>query len=785
MASGTALLKFASFVEQIVAHKSSEQLSEILATSLPDLIRLSNARIYLCNTEETDIHTVLLIHNGNIQLPPKQSSSIVTSESFQRFSERYQTPFIELSGNCSENPLSSAPDDSTIKSSMQVPLGIGSDLLGAISIDSADFNYRNEDLSLLKQVAALISAFIVRNNEQEKLNKVNNRQQAYTSKLVLLNNLAAELSLVNDLKYALNKVSKAGNHLVDADRLSYVELSTDRQAVVITGLVAASSDEVGSRVPLNDSGLEGTLLRAEIRYCRLGPECSNKSEVRLYESGYRHVWSLPVMSKGKVRAALNVVTKSACQYVEDSTSTLSTLANILGTTLERLDALAETEKKHRQMDMLARTDTLTGLANRYEFESLLSSKIGESGGGNAKFQVAYFDLDWFKNINDTLGHGIGDSVLLHVAKRLRVILREGDIAARIGGDEFLLLISTELDESGFDDYLEQILAELKRPLRLGEQVLNLSISLGVALFPEHGRSASELIKNSDIAMYDAKNAGRDRVSYFDQRLSTAINYKVRLEKDLREAIAAEQLTVVYQPKFDCQNNRICSMEALVRWEHPLEGPVGPDVFIPIAEESNLMNEITAFVLTTSLQDLKHFQAVHNELTLAVNISAVEFTAQSNLLERVSEALRYTHSSPSALEIEITETALIRNPGRAQELLESLSAQGTRIALDDFGTGYASLTYLAQLPIDTIKIDRSFVDGLLEDQGKQAIVDGVATMARRMGVDLVAEGVETKEQLEWLLATGCHIMQGYLISKPLCKEKMIDFLHESNALVDVA
>lgn len=777
--SSDALLRFAALVEEMITRETEQEIFGILTEQLPKILPASRASIHLYCFRTKRIQTVGLFENV-AGTPAKIDGTWMDSMvDFDQYVAGRRRPSINLTSDAQGNVLYEHLHSRGIVSTMNAPLLVASELMGSINLGSTDTIYTHAELNLLNRVATMTATFMLRSRQLQTINRETDRQRDYSSKLELLNSLSTNLSLVADLPTALEQIARTGEELIDADRVSYCELTEDAKSVVISGLVADSTDAVGITIPIEECGFDSVFSTGEALYRKLESTSQHRGSASLYKSGFRHIWSLPIHSKGRVRAVLNLATKNAGLDIENTNAVVKTLGQLLSMTVERVDAQAEIEKKHQQMEILARTDSLTGLANRLEFENQLTHAIESAQAASSEFYVVYFDIDWFKNINDSMGHTVGDSLLCIVAKRLKARLHKEDLAARIGGDEFLLLIKRNPDTGNLNSYLEKVREELKKPVTLAGQEIGLTLSMGVVIYPEHGTTAVELVKNSDIAMYEAKRSGRDRISFFNNDLSVAIQRKLTLETALKKAVADNQLYMVYQPKYDCQTQTVTGLEALIRWEHPSEGLIGPDIFIPIAEEGQLMPAITEFVLASSLADMGLFRKFNANLKLAVNVSAVEFESQSSLLKRITRAIDASGLSPEVLEIELTETALLRKPQQAQALIESLAEQGFSIALDDFGTGYASLTHLTSLPIDTIKIDRSFVDGLLDDSGKQAVVDGVTTMANRMQAHIVAEGVETEEQLQWLLSNGCRTVQGYLISKPLHRDDMLEFLQQSS------
>lgn len=428
-----------------------------------------------------------------------------------------------------------------------------------------------------------------------------------------------------------------------------------------------------------------------------------------------------------------------------------------------------------QSPVTQRSDALTGLCNRTELRRRLQDSIDNAKVRNETIGVMFLDLDLFKLINDTLGHTVGDAMLRVVARRIESALDASHTVARVGGDEFIILLPGITDSDELRHIATAIVDSLKSPINSDAFELEIGASIGVCSFPKDGDSVDELIKNADIAMYQAKDLGRNRYHFYTSELGEALTRQVELSRALSSAIRNQEFHLVYQPQIDIDSGRIVSIEALLRWQHPEDGDIPPDVFIPIAESSGQISEITSWVLENALVSLASWRQLQPDLRVAINVSAREFSGSSRLIERVTEALEKSGLSPQSLELELTETALLSHPEKAAELVQQLSDAGIQLAIDDFGTGYASLSYLIQMPIDTIKIDRSFVTGLEDDRCKQAVVSGILTIAADMQLACVGEGVETSEQLCWLQQNGCQYAQGFLISKPCCASDLADLL----------
>jgi diguanylate cyclase (GGDEF)-like protein len=413
-------------------------------------------------------------------------------------------------------------------------------------------------------------------------------------------------------------------------------------------------------------------------------------------------------------------------------------------------------------------DELTGLANRTLFLDRTEQALRRAGRSGAAPTVLCLDLDGFKDVNDSLGHLAGDELLRVVAARLQGVVRSADTVARLGGDEFAVLVDgTSGGLAEASALAERVLAVLGEPIDLGGQRVGISASVGiVAAEPES--TPLSLLRDGDIAMYRAKTSGRGRWVVFAPDMRAAALERIELERELGGALAAGQLRLVYQPVVDLADDSVVGFEALLRWDHPELGVVGPDRFIPIAEESGLIVPIGSWVLTEATRTVARWQQAHPRrpaLSMAVNVSARQLASDS-LVEHVREALADSGIAPSSLVLEVTETALVTDPRAVAEQLARLRALGVRLALDDFGTGYSSLTYLRQFAVDILKIDRSFVGTMTEVGDDAAILHGLLELGRRLQLEVVAEGVELDVQRDLLRAEHCGLAQGYLFARPL-------------------
>ncbi|QRX85129.1 EAL domain-containing protein [Glaciimonas sp. PAMC28666] len=441
-----------------------------------------------------------------------------------------------------------------------------------------------------------------------------------------------------------------------------------------------------------------------------------------------------------------------------------------------------------ELNNLAFYDTLTGLPNRRLLLDRLQHAFASSERSGRDGVLMFIDLDKFKDLNDTLGHDFGDLLLQQTAQRLASCTRENDTVARLGGDEFVIMLG-DLSEQPIEAAIQakavgdKILAALNRPYLLALHEYHSTASIGAALFKDHGKSAEELLKRADIAMYQAKKAGRNTLRFFNPKMQEVINARISLEGDLRKALESPQFQLYYQVQVDSRC-RPFGVEALIRWIHPVRGLVCPAQFIPLAEESGLIVPIGQWVLETACSRLKIWQqdALTRDLVLAVNISAVQFH-QSDFVAQMQSLVHRHDINPTRLKLEITESLLLKNIENAIATMNALKEIGIHFSLDDFGTGYSSLQYLKRLPISQLKIDQSFINDIATDSSDKAIVCAIIAMAQSLNLDVIAEGVETEEQRQFLLDRSCTHYQGYLFSKPVPVEEFEALLRQRFKTVD--
>jgi diguanylate cyclase (GGDEF)-like protein len=420
-------------------------------------------------------------------------------------------------------------------------------------------------------------------------------------------------------------------------------------------------------------------------------------------------------------------------------------------------------------------DFLTGLPNRLLFSDRLTQRLAEAQRNSSMLSIMFLDLDRFKLINDGLGHNVGDLLLKQVAERLTSSLRGVDTVARMGGDEFTVILSSMIGSSDATTVADRVISSFSEPFQIDEHQLYVTTSIGISVFPTDGADVETLVRSADTAMYRAKEHGGNRYQFCTDNLVDMPGTKIKLENSLRRALGRNELVLHYQPRVNCKTGSILGAEALIRWQHPELGLVFPNQFIPLAEETGLIVPIGEWVVRTACAQNKAWQ---NEglppMEVAVNISARQLQ-HGDLVATVGSALKDSELDPQYLWLELTESTLMQNPDRAGEILRELKDMGVRISIDDFGTGHSSLSYLKDLPTDSIKIDRSFLKNITHDPDNAAIAGAVIAMAHSLNLKVVAEGIETIEQLEFLRSLNCDEMQGYFVSRPVARDSFAQML----------
>jgi diguanylate cyclase (GGDEF)-like protein len=489
----------------------------------------------------------------------------------------------------------------------------------------------------------------------------------------------------------------------------------------------------------------------------------------LAQQGMRHMFMQPVVGSNDMTAVLALGLRAGGTLSAEQHEMAHAFADRLGVALTNLE-------REQRLYQQAYYDPLTGLANRQLFRDRLDHELVRSGRSSELLALLYLDLDQFKHINDTLGHGAGDELLRTVAGRVRGVLKDTDTVARLGGDEFVIILPQLASPEAAGRVAERIMTELAGPVRLRKREMHVSASIGVALSPQDGRLPDELIKNADTAMYRAKRRGRNRVLFYESFMNTRVMERTSLETGLFRALQARQFVLHYQPQVQLDGGALACAEALIRWNAPQHGQRAPAEFMPVAEESGLIVDISNWALDEACRQYTQWRRQGSAPPrLALNISAEQFRHR-DFLDTVRNALLRWDVPSWALEFELPESILLADLERTGGILASLADIGVRLAVDDFGTGLGSLSCLRHYPLQSVKIDRSFVAALPEDMEAGQVTAAIVAMARSLGKHTVAEGVETEAQAGYLQSLGCDFAQGFLFARPMAAEDFQGYMN---------
>ncbi len=583
--------------------------------------------------------------------------------------------------------------------------------------------------------------------------------------LRLQRDVLAEIVQHDDGQRALELLCRSAEALLPnsvASIMLYDERRERLRVRAAPSIPPAAIEALNGLVPGERAGSCGTaVFKGEPQFVcdtRVDPRWSNEDFRRFAEEfNLRACWSMPIRIGDEVVGSMALSSFEKRKPSEFHRLLLETAACLAGIVLRR-------EREQRRLWQLAHYDSVTGLPNRHLFEQNLRPVLEQTRRRGERLALLFIDLDHFKHINETLGHQAGDVVLRQVADSLRTLVVDETALARLGGDEFVVRLPAVTDTLAVHHFAERILAAIRLPVTVEGHAFRLSASIGISLFPDDGEDFATLHKQADLALYEAKAQGRGRYIHYRRELGARIEARTALAEDIHQALAESQFSLVYQPLFT-PTGMLASLEVLIRWQHPQKGWIPPLDFIPLAEETGLISEIGDWVLETACRQYLAWQRQGaGPLRLALNVSVGQL--QTGYAARLLTRLRQWHFPPAQLELEVTESLLMDSDSQALEELALLQAERVSIAMDDFGTGHSSLAQLKRMPIDRLKIDRSFVRDIPDDRNDEIIVRTIIAMGHALGLEVVAEGVETEVQRQFLLREGCDLLQGYLLSRPL-------------------
>ena len=492
---------------------------------------------------------------------------------------------------------------------------------------------------------------------------------------------------------------------------------------------------------------------------------------------YRHMWETITAGESYNNIFINRRKDGSLYYEEKTITPIKDQSGTITHYVATGKDISERIQVHERLQHIAHHDALTDLPNRNLFLDRLQHSLNRARWHKRLVAVMFLDLDRFKNINDTLGHNVGDELLLQLSQRLNKTVRDGDTIARFGGDEFAILLDDIDSDSHISSLAQKLLDTLLTPFKINKQELFVTASIGVSIFPNDGEDSDTLLRNADVAMYRAKDLGKNNYQFYSDDLSARIFERLTLENHLRHALERNEFVLYYQPQIDARTKKISGVEGLLRWQHPELGLVTPNNIIPLLEETGLIEKVGNWVLETACRQSRAWHdAGWSYLHMSVNISSRQFN-NTDFISSVHDIINRTGINPEFLELELTESMLMRNASSTVNALHSLSGLGVRFAIDDFGTGYSSLTYLRRFPIDTIKIDRSFIYDVTNNPDDAAIASAIIVMAQSLSLNVIAEGVENQKQLDFLSSRKCHYLQGNFFSRPLPAEELTQLLEK--------
>lgn len=670
------------------------------------------------------------------------------------------------------------PSHGDIRQACAFPLRVDNDVVGVLGIA-----YYDADSNLLKQLEVLqqfarLASFAI----EKAILLADARAEVGRSEAITELSLAIHQSL--SLQQLLEKACSSALEVFQASRANVLRLlpgNTLESAAAWEcrdGIITPSAS-----IDVVDAGQ--SIGRWCLDNCKVGFVARRVDEIResrLVHDRRRHcnigsTICVPLIHES-VQWGVFYVERD--EHVRNFRQSEINLMQIMGT---QLSFAIHRNRLLKQIEHQAYHDSLTGLTNRFRFEQLLTMRTERASASDERFAVLFIDLDGFKTVNDTMGHAKGDTLLIEVARLFSAEIDDGDVLARIGGDEFAIIQSQPSTETAAQHLGERLLHTLATNMSVAHMDFCIGASIGYCLFPEHGNSVSALLRNSDIAMYQAKGQGRNHVLRFSASHFARHQQRIQTEKELRVAVEQGELTLLYQPQIASVTGQIETVEALVRWNHPKRGLVPPSEFIPLAEETGLISALGDWVLQEACRQLCQWKvSCAAPIRIAINISARQF-AQKHFVSNVVKTAESCGVSPDRLELEVTESVVMHNVSQVIKQLQALRSAGFKIAIDDFGTGYSSLQYLQKLPLDVLKIDQSFVQDL-DLPANRSLVKTMVFLARELDLQTVAEGVECLSQTEALIEMQCDLLQGYLYSKPVPAAEIPSLIREFSSRSDI-
>ncbi len=642
-----------------------------------------------------------------------------------------------------------------------IPLSFTGVIQGVVFVTANIHEPLFDSLDFLKKIANVASLSIHQAKQRESATLELQRSQR-------LSELSAMMYQCHDWDQLTDRVCTELFGIFDLKRVSLYQVDESSNPLVSVGTWEKTAEKISKIRALSHALVKDSISNWSCKHNKPAyierksddPRESQTVHAFRYAKGLGSTLCVPVIADGKPWGLLTI-SRDVCKrnFDENDTNLLHTVVAQMSTVRQRYDLLLRIEHQ-------AYHDSLTHLPNRRHLESTLTTLLTETQEAGKFKAVLFFDLDGFKTVNDTLGHSVGDSLLVMIASQLKGKLRESDFIARLGGDEFAVVLDNLDDKNEALEMSARLSSIFDTTFNVGNREFDLKTSIGISFFPDDGVNVEALIKHADIAMYQAKRTGGDGVVCFDQRLADDQLEQVQFESDLKSAVAACEFELWFQPQVTVSTGRVCGVEALLRWNHPVRGMVSPAEFIPLAEKLGDIGELGTWVLSECIRQASAWPMVKEEAwQIGINVAAPQLI-DKQFANQALAVLEQHGFSASNLQLEVTESVLMEDMHSVLENLNRLRQAGVRIALDDFGTGYSSLSYLQDLPLDVLKIDRAFVQQLEAASLDDSLIKTITLLARRFGLETVAEGVETDEQLELVRHLGCDVIQGYYYSKPL-------------------
>ena len=783
--------------EAIVRAKSRAELFELVCEAAVHGAKFNSATVGLVRPDSSYLDVVASTGADAGEMRSRKFAiSAALPDGFGMIGEAFRTRLPcasnDFMADARTRPWYENARSSGIASSAALPLLVSERVEGLLIFNSTELDtFTPELLEVLRRMAENVSFAIGNFDRADEKARIEEQQERLTLMFAALSatNEAIMRAKSRPELFELVCEAAANGGKFTATTIGLVRDGEELlQFVAAAGPTAARTRSVGVSVRQDSArgrGVSGIAFRSG-KHCISNDYLADPRGAAFHESirdnGASAVAAFPLFNGGEPIGILRFCADERGAFTPGSVDLLQRIADNIAFALDNFDRADDKVRADQRIEYLASHDSLTGLPNRDMFNRLLHAAMETARPRQLQFALLFIDLDRFKIINDSLGHEAGDALLMEIAIRLRRNLRPNDIVARLGGDEFVVILDHTANCGDIATIARTLLAAVGEPVRLNGHECHTTASIGVAMFPEDGSDVHTLTKSADMAMYLAKEDGKNNFRFFTKAVKMPSIERLTLENCLRHALARNEFSLHYQPKVDLATGQITGVEALLRWTHPEYGMLPPGQFIPLAEETGLIVPIGRWALLEACaQNMAWQRRGLRPVSMAVNLSPRQFI-DGNLLEDIDEALAASGMSAVLLQVEVTESMMMRNVARAIKVLHEIQSRGIRIAIDDFGTGYSSMSLMKQFPIDTIKIDRSFVRDLPDDTEDRAIAQAIINMGRALGMTIVAEGVETVEQQTFLRAHGCDEMQGFLFSRPLAPQQMAELLRPTPKVV---